>query len=153
MISLFWSGVAGSLVLYNFRSRTIYQQESGDRSVTIRNPISSSTSNLINNATVRGAQVSLRASVDSRLMVRPTGRKGEGGGVGERADHSPREGGIEMKGEGEGGEEEADRSPREGGIERKGEGPGGGGRTFPTGWRERHTRAWSPHTRAHARMP
>jgi hypothetical protein len=82
-------------------------------------------------------------------MVRPTGRKGEGGeGRGrERANHSPREGGIEMKGEGEGGEEEADRSPLEGGMERKGEGPGGGGRTFPTGWRDpkgesgRHIRA------------
>ena len=52
-------------------------------------------------------------------MVRPTGRKGEGGGGGERANHSPWEGGIEMKGEGEGGEEEADHSPREGEIERK----------------------------------
>jgi hypothetical protein len=76
-------------------------------------------------------------------MVRPTGRKGGGGG--ERANHSPREGGIEMKGEGEGGEEEADCSPRDGGIER--EGPGGGGRTFQRdGGRE-----WSPHTRARAR--
>jgi hypothetical protein len=76
-------------------------------------------------------------------MVRPTGMKGEGGKGGERANHSPREGGIEMKGEGEGGEEEADCSPRDGGIERKGEGPGGGGRTFPTGCRERVVAAYT----------
>ena len=82
-------------------------------------------------------------------MVRPTGRKGEGGGGGERANHSPREGGIEMKGEGEGGEEEADCSPRDGGIERKG--PGGGGRTFPTGWRERVVAAYT-RARTHRRL-
>ena len=34
----FGQELAGVLVLYNFRSRTISQQESGDRSVTIRKP-------------------------------------------------------------------------------------------------------------------
>ena len=77
-------------------------------------------------------------------MVRPTGRKGEGGGGGERANHSPREGEIEMKGEGEGGEEEADCSPRDGGIERGREEEGV--LSQRDGGRE-----WSLHTRARAR--
>jgi hypothetical protein len=81
-------------------------------------------------------------------MVRPTGRKGEGGGGGERANHSPWEGGIEMKGEGEGGEEEADCSPRDGGIERKGEGRLRGRAYFPNGMEGES--GLCIHARAHA---